>query len=163
MAWLRLVHIVAGVFWAGSAWFAAFVVIPTARGAGGEGRRFMERLTRRLGPILGAAMLLTVIPGILLYGRMQVLLGRAWATSPSGRALGAGALAALLAVAVGFVVNAPAGVRLARLQRSLQGREPQDADALKVTALETRIARGTQAAAALLLVATGAMAIARYL
>jgi uncharacterized membrane protein len=165
VVWLRLIHIVAGVVWVGAAVFAALFVFPAARALGPDGRRFMERLQRRMGPALGIAMLLTVIPGFIMYGRLSAGFNRAWVSSRPGLALGAGAVAALLAVVIGIATNAPASARIARLRQGLeqQGSAATPAQATELAALQARIERGTQLAAALLLVATGAMAVARYL
>lgn len=165
MVWLRLIHIVAGVVWVGSAVFAALFVFPTARALGPDGRRVIERLQRRMGPALGIAMLLTVIPGFMMYSRLSAGFNRAWVSSRPGLALGAGAVATLLAVVIGIATNAPASARIARLRQGLeqQGSAATPAQATELAALQTRIERGTQVAAALLLVAAGAMAVARYL
>ncbi len=165
MVWLRLVHIVAGVFWVGSALFAALFLFPTGRAVGADGRRFMERLRQRMGPAFGVAMLLTVIPGFIMYGRLSAGFNRAWVTSRPGLALGAGAVATLLAVVIGIASNAPAGAKIARLRKSFdtQGGTPSAAQTAELATLQTRIERGAQLAAVLLLIAAGAMAVARYL
>jgi len=71
MVWLRLLHIVAGVVWVGSAVFSALFLMPVARAAGPEGGRFVARLMQRMGPAMGIGMLLTVIPGFVMYGRLS--------------------------------------------------------------------------------------------
>src|SRR5205823_6318157 len=86
MVWLRLLHIVAGVFWVGSAVFVGLFLLPTARAAGPEGGRFMARLMQRTGPVLGIAMLLTIVPGFIMYGRLSAGFNRAWVTSRPGLA-----------------------------------------------------------------------------
>lgn len=165
MVWLRLVHIVAGTVWVGSAVFAAAFLFPTARAVGADGRRFIERLQQRMGPAMGIAMLLTVITGFIMYGRLSAGFNRAWVTSRPGLALGAGAIAAILAVVIGVAVNAPAGARIAAVRKSLeaQGGTPTAAQAAQLATLQTRIERGAQLAAVLLLLAAAAMAVARYL
>src|SRR2546423_14713246 len=100
-------HVVAGVVWVGSAVFAALFVFPTARALGPDGRRFIERLQRRMGPALGLAMVLTVIPGFIMYGRLSAGFNRAWVTSRPGLALGAGARAAPPAAVVGLAHHSP--------------------------------------------------------
>ena len=47
MVWLRLIHILAGIFWVGSAVFTAVILVPAARAAGAEGGHFMERLMQQ--------------------------------------------------------------------------------------------------------------------
>ena len=165
MVWLRLLHIVAGVFWVGAAVFMAFFVLPTARAAGPEGGRFVARLGRRMGPVLGVAMLLTVIPGFMMYGRLSAGFNRAWVTSRPGLALAAGAVAAILAIVIGVAVNAPAVAKIGALQKSVaaQGGSPNPAQTAQLAAWQARVERATQIVAVLLLFAVGAMAVARYL
>ena len=62
---LRIVHIGAGVFWAGGVMFMNVVVGPAIGGAGLEGVRVMQEMHRRhfFHKILGAA-LLTILSGL---------------------------------------------------------------------------------------------------
>jgi len=165
MVWLRLVHIVAGTFWVGSAVFGALILLPTARAAGPEGGRFLGRLMQRMGPALGIAMLLTVIPGFMMYGRLSAGFNRAWVTSPQGLALGTGAVATILAIILGIAANAPTRGKILALSKSLdaQGGTPDTAKAAQLAQLEARVERGAQLVAVLLVAAAGAMAVARYL
>ncbi len=60
---LRIVHIVGGVFWAGGAFVMAWFIEPAVRAAGDDGRRFMQRLgatgtfTRTMAAAAGATVL----------------------------------------------------------------------------------------------------------
>jgi uncharacterized membrane protein len=165
VVWLRLVHIVAGVVWVGSAVFAALILFPAARAAGADGRRLLDRLGPRMGPVMGILMLLTVIPGFIMYGRLSGGFNRAWVTHQPGLALAVGAVVTLLAVVVGIASNAPAAAKIARVRKAIetQGGTPTPAQGAELAALQLRVERGGQVAAALLLVAAGAMAVARYL
>jgi uncharacterized membrane protein len=164
VVWLRLVHIVAGIFWVGATLAIAAFLLPTARVVGAEGQRFVGRVMQRLGPALGIAMLLTVVSGFIIYGRLSAGFNRAWVTSRPGLALGAGAVAALLAVVIGAAVTGPTNVRLAKLRKSLASAGPEAAtrDASRVAALQARVERATLVTAALLLCCAAAMAVARY-
>jgi hypothetical protein len=130
-----------------------------------EGRRFLGRVMQRLGPALGIAMLLTVVSGFILYGRLSAGFNRAWVTSRPGLALGLGAVAALLAVVLGVAVTGPANVRLAKLRTSgaSAALELAAPDAARIATLEARVERTTVVTAALLLLCAAAMAVARYL
>ncbi len=165
MIWLRVLHIVAGIFWVGATLAIAAFLLPTARVLGAEGQRFLGRVMQRLGPALGIAMLLTVVSGFIMYGRLSAGFNRAWVTSRPGLALGAGAVAALLAVVLGVAVTGPTNVRLGKLRKSLAsaGPEPAAADASRIAVLEARAERATFVTAVLLLFCAAAMAIARYL
>src|SRR5256886_17576375 len=119
------------------------MVYPGARDLGTTGRRFIERLHGRLGPGLGIALVLSVIPVFIMYGRLSAGFNRAWVTSRVGLALGAGAVAALLAVIVGVAVNAPAGPKMARLRKGLEtpGRTPPPAQAAELATPQARVGR----------------------
>src|SRR5712664_186346 len=112
MIWLRLVHILSGIFWVGSTLFMAVFLLPAARRAGAEGRRFAGQVMQRLGPVLGITMLLTLASGFALYARVSGGFQRVWVTSGPGRAYGVGAVAALLAVVIGFTVNGRTNIKL---------------------------------------------------
>ena len=70
-----------------------------------------------------------------------------------------------LAVVIGVAVNARAGATMAALKKGLatQGGAPTAGQAAQLATLQARVERGGQAAAVLLLIAAGAMAVARYL
>ena len=165
MVWLRLFHIVAGAFWVGSAAFGAFVVMPTARAVGPEGTRFVGRLMQRMGPALGIAMLCTIVPGFIMYARLSGGLNRAFGATPTGMALSTGALATILAIVVGIAVNAPTRTKMVAIRKGLEARggTPGAPEAAELARLQTRMERGAQVVAVLLLMAAGAMAVARYL
>lgn len=165
MVWLRLVHILAGGFWVGAVVFVAAFLLPAARTAGPDGRRFLGGLMRRTGPVFGIAMLLTVISGLIMYGRLSAGFNRLWVTSRPGLALALGGAAAVLAAAVGGAVDRPVRVRMAALSKSVeaQGGAPTAQQAQELAALQGRIERGAWIVAALLVIAAGAMAVARYL
>jgi uncharacterized membrane protein len=165
MVWLRLLHIVAGSFWVGSVVFVAAFLLPTARAAGPDGGRFVASLMQRTGPVFLVAMLLTVIPGLIMFGQLSGGFNPAWAATPQGRALGAGALAALLAVVVGLGVSNPTRKKIVALRKGLEteGRTPTATEAAQLARWQARIERGAQITAGFLVVAAGAMAVARYL
>lgn len=164
MIWLRLLHIVGGSVWVGAAVIMAFFLLPTARKGGPEGARFVGQVMQRMGPGFGIMMLLTVVPGFIMYWRISGGFDRAWMGSPTGKALGAGAVASLLAIIVGMMINGPTRSRIVALRKTLetQGRAPTATETTQLAHWQLRIERGARAAAALLVVAACAMAIARY-
>ena len=84
---------------------------------------------------------------------------------PQHRPRRAGAVATILAVILGIVVNAPARGKMVALRRGLEtpGGTPDPAVAAQLAQLQARIERGAQVAALFLVAAAGAMAVARYL
>ncbi len=163
---LRLVHILGGIFWVGAMLLLAGFLIPAVRATGREGGRFMQHLMqqRRLPVYLGVAMLLTVLSGFTLYGRLIAATQGAWAGTRPGMAYGFGGLAAILGAVVGMAVSGSAGRRMAAIGQSVgQGGAPSPEQQAELGRLQNRMMTGSRLAAGLLLIAAAAMAIARYL
>lgn len=164
---LRLIHIVSGVFWVGSIIFMAWFLTPAVRDTGPAGGAMMQQLVRaqRLPAYLVAAMLLTVISGLLLYQHDSVAFGSGWMRTGAGMTFGAGAVLAIVGAVVGVFVNIPTATRVTGLGASIQatGRPPTAEQAASMAMLQTRLARASYAAATLLILATAAMAVARYI
>jgi hypothetical protein len=163
---LRLIHILAGVFWAGSAFLLAGFLVPTVRETGPEGGRFMAHLVaqRRLPMFLGIAMLLTVLSGLTLYARTAAATHGIWAGSAPGIAYAVGALSAIVGGIVGLAIPGAAGKRMAAIgQQVAQAGRPSPEQQAEIARLQGRMAVGARVAAGLLAVAVMAMATARYL
>ena len=100
----RAVHILGGVFWAGSVFVMASVILPLAAKQGNEGfGQWVRPIGRKVGPAAGIASLLTIISGIYM---MAVL-------HPHDRSIGgivliSGAAAALLSFVSGFFTRGSA-------------------------------------------------------
>jgi uncharacterized membrane protein len=163
---LRIVHVVSGVLWAGAMVFLAWFLLPALRGSGAAGGSVIQQLVRvrRLPAYLVTVMLLTVVSGLLLFRHDTVTFGAGWMRTGPGMTFSMGAAFALVAATIGVLVNTPTAKRLSALGASIQaGGKPPSADqAATLTMLQARLARASYAAASLLLVATAAMAIARY-
>lgn len=164
---LRLIHILAGVFWVGAMFIMAGFLIPTVQATGEAGGRFMQHLMlrRRLPIFLGTAMGLTVLSGFTMYGRLVAATNGAWAGTRPGIAYGIGSLAAVLAAVLGISISGSAGRRMTAIGQSIAqaGRSPSAEQQAEITRLRGRMSVGARTAAGLLVIATGAMAIARYL
>jgi uncharacterized membrane protein len=162
---LRLIHILAGIFWVGAIFVVAGFLLPTMRATGREGGRFMQHLMqqRRLPIFLAIAMLLTVLSGFAMYGRLMAATNGAWGGTPPGIAYGVGGLAAVLGAALGMAVSGPAARRMAAIgQRAAQG-GPSAEEQAEIGRLQGRMVLGSRLVAGFVAVAAGAMAIARYL
>ncbi len=66
---LRLIHIVAGAFWAGAAVAYFFYFAPTAKGLGPAGPKFMQDLVgrHRYPLFMNVSSMLTILAGLALY------------------------------------------------------------------------------------------------
>ena len=166
LIFLRLIHVVLGVFWVGAVAFVAFLLFPTIRESGPAGGAVMQRLMARgVNLALMAAAILTVLSGLALYWHDSTgFSSTAWLASGPGRTFGLGAVLAFIGVGVGMGVNSRAARQLGALTASLQGagRPPTPDETAAIQRLQDRLAKGGVAAAVLLLLATAAMAVAHY-
>ena len=190
---LRVVHIVFGLFWAGTAVVLAAFVIPAARANGPAGGRLLQELMhrRRLSSWLATAAALTILSGAAMYWRIATDMHDAWIRSRPGMVLGFGGLMALIAAVLGGGVAAPTAKRLEALGRAAQAAAPMPEPTLAYAApdaltlslvelppasagpppeivaerdrLQARLERVARAIAVLLVIAATCMAIARYL
>jgi uncharacterized membrane protein len=163
---LRLVHVLGGVLWVGTVVFLAGFLLPSVRAAGPAGGPIMQQLVqaRRLPLWLMGAAILTVLSGIALYWRDSAGFTSAWLASDQAQIFGLGGVLALSAVVLGMAVNSPAGKQLGELTARLQaaGRAPAPDEVATLQALQRKLARATTVGAVLLVLATAAMAVARY-
>jgi uncharacterized membrane protein len=167
LLFLRLVHIVLGVFWVGAVVFIALFLMPSVRAAGPAGGAVMQQIiqTRRLGVWLMAAGVLTVLSGIGLYWHDSAgFTSTAWLGSRQGRVFGLGGILAISAMIVGMAVSSPTGRKLGEMGAQVQasGRPPTPDQAATIQRLQERLGRSTMAVATLLVLAAAAMAVARY-
>jgi hypothetical protein len=163
---LRLIHIFAGVFWAGASFVFLIVVLPTARAAGQEGMRFFVRLIsgERYLRAIAISAGLTVLAGLILYfGDAGNNIGTFMAYG-FGMALTIGGIAGLIAFAIGITILMPTSRRIGALMNQIQsaGGPPSPAQQTQMQVLQMRSARGSIALTLLVTIAVAAMAIARY-
>lgn len=163
---LRLIHIVCGVIWVGGVLFIAWFLIPTIRGVGPSGGAIMSHMVqvRRLPLVMMAVAILTVLSGLALYWRDSAGFHGAWMQTGTGIVFSLGALLGLPSVAVGMAVNSPVSRRLGVLAAAAQakGGPPSAEEAAEMQRLQTRLASASNLVAVLLVLATAAMAVARY-
>lgn len=162
---LRLLHIVGGVFWAGAVFLMVGFIFPSVRDAGPGGALFMQRIQRRRLPVfMNGAAGLTMLSGLILYGRAIALTDGAWARTSSAMVFGIGGVATILAAIIGGALVSRSGVRLGKLGEAIQasGHPPSPDQAAEMSALQAKMGRGMRIVASLLLVAVVAMATARY-
>jgi uncharacterized membrane protein len=163
---LRLLHIVAGVFWVGSILFMARFIFPSAVALGPAAGPFMDQLTRvrKLPAALMGAAIVNILSGLLLYWRDALAFQGAWMRSPTAMVFGLGGLLAIVAFSIGIAVNLPTTKRLAALTAAMQskGGPPSPDEAAQMKQLQGRLGAALRAIAVLLFLATAAMALARY-
>jgi uncharacterized membrane protein len=163
---LRIIHIVAGVFWVGSVLFMASILMPTVQAVGPSAGPVMEHLVRvRRAPLrLMGAMILVILSGIALYWKDSAGFQSGWMRSGPGTVFGLGAILSIAGGAIGMGTSAPAGKRLTALTAAIKARggPPAPEEIAEMQRLQARIRSGSQLVAVLLVLATIAMAVARY-
>jgi len=164
---LRIIHILAGVFWAGAAFMVAAFLEPNARALGPDGGKFMQRLVGQMHmtTIILVAAFLNVLAGVWLYwifsGGFQVM----WIASGRGLSLTIGAVAAIVTFILGLAVTRPTLLRMGTLGQEIQsaGGPPKPEQMAAMQALQKRLATVGRIGAALLVIAVIGMAVARYI
>ncbi len=162
----RLLHVVLGAFWAGTLIFNALFLVPAVRDAGPDGAKVISGLMRRrFFEVMPAVALLTILTGLWLYWHVSGGFQPGYMGSSIGMTYGVGAIASILAFGIGAFVMRPAMLRAAALTQAAAQAAPAEREAHLAAAQALRL-RGVKAGrvvAALLTLAVGAMAVARYL
>ena len=156
---LRIVHIVAGVFWVGGTLIMTFFVGPTVGAIGEPGQKFIAHLMNNLkfSNRMAAASGLTILAGFILYFRG----GTALFESRFGIGLGIGAVFALIGFVSGMLIGRNIKA-MAQLGAQIQG-PPSPAQLSQMQALQKRQATVSMISTWAVILATVFMAVARYL
>ena len=163
MVILRLLHIVFGVFWAGSAIFFAFILQPRLRALGPDiHARVMGALIPVMGPALITSAVVTMAAGITLalrlrWGHLDTFLDTGW-----GWAILIGFVTSIGAITSGITTVVLAN-RMLGLGRNIGERAPTPEEATQLQRLATRLPRLARSTAVMVLIAIGAMASARFI
>ena len=167
MVVLRAIHILAGVFWVGSFLLFFLFVGTTARDLGPQGAPFMTHLvrTKKLPLFVTGAGGITVLAGALLYWRTSGGLDTGWITTGTGMTFTLGAVAAIVALAVGIFGIKPTVDRIGAIGESVaaSGAAPSQEQMQELGGLQRRSRSLGWVNVALLTFAVLAMATARYL
>ena len=163
---LRLIHILAGIFWVGITMLFVAFVLPVLRKTGRAGDKIILGLSEvRLAPAIGTAAILTVVAGLLMYWRVSAGLNPAWITSRAGLALTAGGVFGILALLTGARVTGPSLDRRIELAREIQaeGDTPTTEQQTELDALHDRMGRTMRFDLILMVLAVLGMAAHRQL
>lgn len=165
MALLRLVHILAAIFWLGATLTLGGFVLPAMRNAPGAGalwRAVMQR--HRLQLWMNISMTLAILAGFALYGIDSATSSGAFNRSAMGKVLGLGAILAIAAAGVMGAVTQRAGRQLAELgDGAAVNSGTATRGSVDTEALLARLSRGLAITNVLLLLSATTMAVGRYL
>jgi uncharacterized membrane protein len=159
---LRIIHIVAGVFWVGGTLIMTFFVAPTIGATGESGQKFVSHLMNNLkfSTRMSAAAGSTILAGLILYG-LDARAGTAWLRSNFAMGLGIGAGFALIGFVFGILIGRTTKA-MAQLGAQIQGR-PSPEQLSQMQSLQKRQATVSMISVWTLVFAVIFMAIARYL
>lgn len=162
---LRIIHILAGIFWVGTGLFSTFFLGPALMKAGpAAASQVMGALQqRKMFTWMPVMALLTILSGARL---MMIVSGGDphWFQHRSGHAYSVSALLAIIALLVGLVVSRPAIVKAGKLTHAAASDETsKKLIAEEVRKLQRRSYISSTLAVSLLTLSAIGMAIARYL
>ena len=166
MLTLRIIHIGAGVFWAGAVFVNEGFLLPTMKATGPGGAPFMRHLmgVQKYPMRIAASGVLVILSGLGMYWRNGALSNGAWYRSRPAMVFGIGGLAAIIALGYGLAVLTRAAAKLNQVGAAVAagGGPPSPEQAATIAAMQQRITSGTHFVAALIGIAVIAMAIGRY-
>lgn len=164
---LRLLHVVGGVVWVGGICMMHFVLLPATAQAGPGAGPVMAAIPRqRLFRWLPWIAVLTMLAGLRLLWIASGGFAKAWFLTWPGHTYAAGGLLAILGFTVAMLVSRPSGMRAGQLIAQLASAgdvAEQSRLHAEIAAARGRATRFGGLSTMLLLTATIAMAIARYL
>ena len=162
---LRLLHIFAGVFWAGAIFTLARFVLPAVAATGPAGQQFMRQLmmVQGLSKTMMLAGVTAVVAGLWLMGIDSAWFQPAWMGSGMGVMLSIGGLAGIGAVVVG-VRSGMRAARLGVLFKELDAAKgpPRPELVAEIQQIGAKLAAGVRAVAIMLAITVVCMAVARY-
>ena len=159
---LRIIHIVAGVFWVGGTLIMTFFVSPSVSAMGESGQKFVGHLMNNLkfSNRIGAAAGSTILAGFLLFW-LDARAGEAWVRSSFATGLGIGAAFALVGFGLG-IMSGRSSRAMAQVGAQIQGK-PSPEQVAQMQAIQKRRSAYSTITAITLVLAVVFMAIARYL
>lgn len=162
---LRLIHIFAGVFWAGANFVMAGFITPSVQATAPESGKFMQHLAQKSGfpRFSEVAGWLTILAGLGLYWLISDGFQLSWFSTRRGIILSIGALLAIIAMVIAYAMQKPAAKRLGALGQEIQasGGPPSPEQLAEIQAQQKKLARGSLWSAVLLIGAVVGMALSR--
>ncbi|MBL7812756.1 MAG: hypothetical protein JNL57_11080 [Bacteroidetes bacterium] len=164
---LRLLHLLFGVFWAGTAIMQHFFLIPAVRSLGPDGGKMMQAMmrTRNFPIVMLLSGFITVLSGLGLMDSFSGHFRTEWFSTGYGAMLGIGGFSAICALLTGLFVNKPAATAIGKLgaEISAGGGPPTPEQLAEMTRLRTKLEKGASMIAWCMILAVATMGVARYI
>ena len=164
---LRLIHILGGVYWAGTMFFFVTFLEPSLRSLGPDGGKVMIRFFERgYLKLLPAVAVVTMLSGLWMLWTLSGGFNPDWMGSSFGMALSTGGALAIIAFVVGMVVMRPAAAQIWEVAKQLPqaaSDEARNALMAEMGRLRAKSVLGARIVFVLLVLAVALMATAQYL
>ncbi len=120
---LKIIHVVAGVLWVGSAVVIAAFLMPSARALGPQAAPFMSHLMQKqkLSQYMMMVSGLNALSGLIMYWRVSSGFSMMSLHWPGGIGLIVGMVSGLIILIWGHAVQAPTAKKLGQLTAQLSG------------------------------------------
>jgi len=162
---MRIIHIFAGVFWAGTSFFMLSFVAPSVIATGAEGQKFMQQLAfrTRFTTAMMAVAVLSVLSGLVMYWEIFEFRLNALSTG-YGLMLTLGALAGFIGFLTGYFMQNRTTGKMKSISASIaaSGGPPTPEQQAEMKSLGETVAKGGQITAVMLALALLGMSIAQY-
>jgi uncharacterized membrane protein len=162
---LRIVHILGGAFWVGSAIYSTLFLVPALGTLGPTaGQVFGALQKRHLMNTVFVSSVLAILSGLRLLWIASGGSSSAYMATPVGRTFAWSGALALVAFLIGMLVSRPSGLRMGRIGAQLATAPADERPVLmaEMQRLRQRNTVGSMTVAVLLVLTTIGMSVARY-
>ena len=163
---LRLVHIISGVYWAGTMFFMVTFLEPTLRTMGPDGGKVMMGLAQRgFMKVLPFVAILTLLSGLWLLWILSGGFDPTYMASPMGMALSTGGGFAIVGFLLGLTIIRPTTLKMTKIGGAMASADDATRKTMmaEMNQLRARVGLWSRIVFALLLGTVALMAVARYL
>lgn len=159
---LRILHVVIGVLWAGSAFYSGLIMMPKIHALRSDIKRpAMRAVSGLTGLIMLVGYIIVIASGIWMALRMQGSLDIYFSTG-WGLTMLISFIAMLISCVVGFVFIVPSALGEEKLLRSIEGRDPTPDEDQQLERLSARHIASARINFVLIFIAVVAMPISRF-
>jgi len=160
---LRILHMVFGIFVAGTYLFLVPILEPRLKRLGPAIQGpVMQSLMPILTPVMGTSFVIIIGTGVAMTLRMRGGSLDTLFTTGWGWAMIIGLIATLVVVIVGFGFLTPTGIRMEKMGRSIEGRPPTPEEGQKLHQLSARVETLSRINFIFIIIALVTMVISRY-
>ena len=159
---LRIIHILAGVFWVGGTLMMTFFIGPTIGATAEAGQKFVGHLMNNMkfSNRIATAAGLSILAGTALFWIDSNGFTSPWMSSGAGRGFGIGAAFAVVGFVFGIFIGRTT-TAMAQLGAQFQGK-PSPEQMAQIQALRKKQATYSTIAATSLIISVIFMSVARY-